>query len=83
MTYTGRLGPKGVPFSGFGNRKNRKGRNFTSKVFERLGISVISVIQKAQKNNKCVFMAVTGSKKRSGFVICSSILKTVRSRLMR
>ena len=41
------------------------------EVYERVGISVISVCKKAQKGQQVHFVAVKKSKKRSGVVVNS------------
>ena len=60
MTYTGRLHPKGVPFSGF---RCMKGKGFhwhegvgisLAEVYEGVGKSVILVFKWSKRTNRCI-----------------------------
>ena len=56
MAYTGRLHPKGVPFSGF--RFFERVHILLVEVYERVGESVIWVCERAQRAEQMNFMAL-------------------------
>ena len=49
MAYTGRLRPKGVPFSGF---RHMKGRILLVEAYERVGKSAIWLCEMVQRTNR-------------------------------